>query len=478
LIHEVKGTLLVKAFNDVSEGSNAIFCISLDSNTSVSGTNVTLGLTPGSASSSSDFGPTYAEAYYYDGSNNKQTLTISGNLVTLPQNVTVFFVSVPTTDDSPKVYEGPETFSLSASITVEGTPISNSDAATIRDDGNGSVFNADGTANNSATPDNDLSVSVTGYGPVNEASTYAMFKVDASSGDALNLSVINGTATLVTPMIEFSLDGTTWTLFNASATGGFPTVPAGAGNLGTVYVRVTITSESDSMYEGSESFSLRATSRANSSISDTESTSIVDDGTGLKYTGDFTSGSPDTNATSLDNDLSVSVTSYSPVNEGSTWAMFKVVAAAGDNPQPKPWGEGGQAGLGRLGLSALSALANFRLTRSQRRGSGIGPLVFSFGAQPMEFSLICLVLQVFQWLETRLSRTQRSGTRTRTRTRTRRAGNEYEYHFIEYEYDKRQYAQLQSRWLRISPSSPPPLLPSQSPGEKGSQAGTDPDFRR
>jgi hypothetical protein len=330
LIHEVKGTLLVKAFNDVSEGSNAIFCISLDSNTSVSGTNVTLGLTPGSASSSSDFGPTYAEAYYYDGSNNKQTLTISGNLVTLPQNVTVFFVSVPTTDDSPKVYEGPETFSLSASITVEGTPISNSDAATIRDDGNGIVFNPNGTANNSATPDNDLSVSVNGYGPVNEGSTYAMFKVDASSGDALNLSVINGTATLVTPMIEFSLDGTTWTLFNASATGGFPTVPAGAGNLGTVYVRVTITSESDSMYEGSESFSLKATSRANSSTSDTESTSIVDDGSGLKYTGDFTSGSPNTDATNLDNDLSVSVTSYSPVNEGSTWAMFKVVGAAGD----------------------------------------------------------------------------------------------------------------------------------------------------
>jgi len=328
LIHEVKGTLLVKAFNDVSEGSDAIFCVSLDSN--ASGTVVTLGLTSGTASSSSDYGPGYKEAYYYDGSNNKQTLTINGNSVNVPQGVTAFFVSVQTTNDNPKVYEGPETFTLSASITVEGNTISNSDAATIRDDGNGIVFNPDGTANNSATPDNDLSVSVTGYGPVNEGSTYAMFKVDASSGDALNLSVINGTATLVTPMIEFSLDGTTWTLFNASATGGFPTVPAGAGNMGTIFVRVTITSESDSMYEGSESFSLRATSRPNSSISGTASTSIVDDGTGLKYTGDFTSGSPDTDATNLDNDLSVSVTSYSPVNEGSTWAMFKVVGAAGD----------------------------------------------------------------------------------------------------------------------------------------------------
>jgi hypothetical protein len=328
LIHEVKGTLLVKAFNDVSEGSDAIFCVSLDSN--ASGTGVTLGLTSGTASSSSDYGPGYKEAYYYDGSNNKQTLTINGNSVSVPQGVTVFFVSVQTTNDSPKVYEGPETFTLSASITVDGNTISNSDAATIRDDGNGVVFNPDGTVNNSATPDNDLSVSVTGYGPVNEGSTYAMFKVDASSGDALNLSVINGTATLVTPMIEFSLNGTTWTLFNASATGGFPTVPAGAGNIGTVYVRVTITSESDSMYEGSESFSLKATSRTNSSTSDTKSTSIVDDGTGLKYAGDFTSGSPDTNATSLDNDLSVSVTSYSPVNEGSTWAMFKVVGTAGD----------------------------------------------------------------------------------------------------------------------------------------------------
>jgi len=328
LIHEVKGTLLVKAFNDVSEGSDAIFCVSLDSN--ASGTVVTLGLTSGTASSSSDYGPGYKEAYYYDGSNNKQTLTINGNSVSVPQDVTVFFVSVQTTNDSPKVYEGPETFTLSASITVEGNTISNSDAATIRDDGNGIVFNPDGTANNSATPDNDLSVSVTGYGPVNEGSTYAMFKVDASSGDALNLSVINGTATLVTPMIEFSLNGTTWTLFNPSATGGFPTVPAGTGNMGTVYVRVTITSESDSMYEGSEGFSLRATSRTNSSISDTESTSIVDDGTGLKYTGDFTTGSPNTDATNLDNDLSVVVTSYSPVNEASRYAMFKAVGATGD----------------------------------------------------------------------------------------------------------------------------------------------------
>jgi hypothetical protein len=332
LNHEVKGTLLVKAFNDVSEGSDAIFRVSLDSNSNVGGTSVTLGLTNGTASSSSDYGPGYDEAYYYDGSNNKQTLSISGNVLTLPQNVTVFYVSVPTTDDTPKVYEGPETFSLSASITVEGTPISNSDAATIRDDGNGKVFNEDGTVNNSATPDNDLTVAVTGYGPVNEGSTYAMFKVDAASGDGLNFSVINGTATLVTPTIEFSLNGTTWTVFNASDNNGFPTVPAGSGNMGTVYVRVTITSESDSMYEGSESFSLRATSRANSGVTATAATSIIDNGTGLKYTGDFTGTPIDaaTDGTNLDNDLSVQVTSYSPVNEGSTWAMFKVVAAAGD----------------------------------------------------------------------------------------------------------------------------------------------------
>ncbi|MFM8396231.1 MAG: hypothetical protein ACKOAH_00260, partial [Pirellula sp.] len=332
LVHEVKGTLLVKAFNDVSEGSDAIFRVSLDSNSNSSGTDVTLGLTNGTASSSSDYGPSYKGAYYYDGSNNKQTLTITGNVVNdVPQNVTIFYVSVPTTNDSPKVYEGPETFSLSASITVDSNPVSNSDAATIRDDGKGKVFNEDGTVDNSATPDNDLSVSVTGYEPVkvNEGSTYAMFKVEASSEDGLNFSVINGTATLVTPTIEFSLDGTTWTVFNASATGGFPTVPAGSGNKGTVYARVTITSESDSMYEGSESFSLRATSRANSDVTGTASRDIVDNGSGLKYTGNFTGDpmEPATDGTNLDNDLSVQVTSYSPVNEGSTWAMFKVVAA-------------------------------------------------------------------------------------------------------------------------------------------------------
>jgi hypothetical protein len=53
------------------------------------------------------------------------------------------------------------------------------------------------------------------------------------------------------------------------------------------------------------------------------------------------------------------------------------------SPPAKALGEkGGQAGLGRLARWILSILAKFRLTRSQRRGSGIGPLVFSFGAQP------------------------------------------------------------------------------------------------
>ena len=161
-------------------------------------------------------------------------------------------------------------------------------------------------------------MNVTAFGPVNEASTYAMFTVTAASGDALTLALGNTAttadrdATLTSPMIEYSTDGTNWTTYTwTGSTGDRPTVPGGLGSgTGTVYVRVTITSESDTAYEGAETFTLTATSAANTSITDVDTATIIDDGTGSKYPGTITSGTPNSNTTGLDNDLSVNAVSY------------------------------------------------------------------------------------------------------------------------------------------------------------------------
>ncbi|MDI1268806.1 MAG: VCBS domain-containing protein, partial [Polaromonas sp.] len=149
-------------------------------------------------------------------------------------------------------------------------------------------------------------INVTGQGPVNEGSAYAMFTVVGSGSQTINLSVTNGTATLSSPAIDYSTDGTTWTAYTWNGTSG--NRPTG----GTVYVRVSITSESDNIYEGSETFSLVATNGSNSAITATGSTSIIDDGTGTKYG----PNAPDTSTTGLDDDRPAYSVDNVSVSEG------------------------------------------------------------------------------------------------------------------------------------------------------------------
>ena len=130
LATEVKGGLLVSAFDNVSEGSNAIFRVTLDAN--ASGTSLTLGLVDGTANLTSDYGPNYT-AYYYDNGGNKQSLTITNNQVNVPSDTTTIFVNVPTVNDNPKVYEGPESFSLTGKITGQDSTLS-SDSVLILDE--------------------------------------------------------------------------------------------------------------------------------------------------------------------------------------------------------------------------------------------------------------------------------------------------------------------------------------------------------
>ncbi|GAA0682052.1 hypothetical protein GCM10009104_03560 [Marinobacterium maritimum] len=165
-------------------------------------------------------------------------------------------------------------------------------------------------------------LTVTGHGPVNEGSQYAMFEVTGYNGQTVELAVQNGTATLTSPTIEYSTDGSSWTAYGV---GSEPVMPAN----GTLYVRVDISSEHDGVFEGSESFSLVATDANVTGLTNNASTAIVDDGSGIKYGPGMPGGTPATDTSGLDDDRSLAVTGYGPVNEGSQYAMFEVAGYNG-----------------------------------------------------------------------------------------------------------------------------------------------------
>jgi hypothetical protein len=143
------------------------------------------------------------------------------------------------------------------------------------------------------------------FGPVNEASTYAMFSITGNAGYSLDLS-LQGTAAVGDAeanhagftLIEYSTDGTTWSTYSSSSK---PTVPAS----GQVYVRVTITSEADALQEGAEGFALKAAYSTNTANSATGETTIVDNGSGKKYGPNMPSGIPAQSTSGLDDDTPV-----------------------------------------------------------------------------------------------------------------------------------------------------------------------------
>ncbi|MFD0666317.1 tandem-95 repeat protein [Ramlibacter sp. MAHUQ-53] len=253
----------------------------------------------------------------------------TGEWVTLTG--TSLLVRVAIKDDA--VYEGPETLGVLATTTggqtVSGTIV-------IVDDGTGSKYpdNITGAVDNTGTLDNDLAVTVTGYGPVNEGSTWAMFKVDGSQGAPILLGVAGSGTTQATTTgftIQYSTNGTTWKAYSADAP---PVVPGTlGGGTGTFYVRVNITSEADGSYEVSETFSLTGTVGAGATPAPASSAevAIVDAGNGTLYTGDFSGGAPATDSSSTkDDDSSIGVSSPT-VNEASPYAVFVVNAVAGSS---------------------------------------------------------------------------------------------------------------------------------------------------
>ena len=308
----------------VSESSPyAVFSVSL-SNASTGAISFTPSITNGSATVGTDTGANAALEYY-----NGSAWVPASSGVTIAAGSTSVLVRTAITNDNPAVYEGSETFTLSTG-TITGT-VTNTGAATgtgtIADDG--SSTNTFLGTNNTGTPsvgsvDDDRTVSVTVAGPVNEGSTYAMYTVTAVAGYSLDLNVqaaSSGTAATIAGFttLQYSTDGTIWTTYSGSSK---PTVPVG----GKVYVRVDITSEADTSYEGAETFALKAAYTTNTAKSATGDSTIVDDGSGSKYDGTITTGNPTSNTTGLDDDRLFTVNNVT-VNEGSPFAVFTISGA-------------------------------------------------------------------------------------------------------------------------------------------------------
>ncbi len=349
-------TVSITAFGPVNEASDwAMFCVD-----AIEGESLTLTL--GNTATTSDVDATLTGTnliqYSYDGAtwfvygdnaNGDATATDGKPLVTGSGKV---YVRVDITSEQDDEYEGAETFTLSASFVSDN---SKNDTATntILDNGDGTIY--DGTVDpetdqpgeDNETPlDDDRIIAVTAFSPVNEASNWAMFCVDAMEEISLTLSLgstpttedVDATLT-GSNLIEYSYDGSTWYVYGDNANGdssssdGKPLVTES----GKVYVRVDISSEQDDDYEGGETFTLTASSASDSAINDTAISTIVDDGTGTIFDGTVdpeTDQPGEDEQTPLDDDRvmnPVSVIAFGPVNEGSDWAMFCVETDAGES---------------------------------------------------------------------------------------------------------------------------------------------------
>lgn len=174
-----------------------------------------------------------------------------------------------------------------------------------------------------------IDVTVTTTTPVNEGSTYAFYTVEGTAGEAVTLTLastvdpLDQDATIAGFTMEYKIGAGSWTPYTWNGvTGDRPTLPGSSGSAGTVLVRVNITTESDTDYEGEETFTF--TAAVSGGRSATVDSSILDDGTGVIHNNDGTVNG----AAIQDDDRLMTVTDV-VVNEGSPYAVFTVTGATG-----------------------------------------------------------------------------------------------------------------------------------------------------
>jgi VCBS repeat-containing protein len=261
---------------------------------------VRLGLSDGSATVGVDTGSTLQ---YHNGA-GWQDYTADSDII-LAGSTLLVRISI-TQDDQ---YEGQESFSLQVTKQSSGTSVYGN--GTIYDDGTGSIYlagNTSGTPDTSgsgypAQLDDDRSLAIDSP-TVNEASNIVVFTLTGNSGQTASLELINesanGTVTGKANIPAQTLkiwDGLDWVNYDIN------NLPTFDGD-GKLFVSVDISAEQDAFYEGSETFELKATLSGSSSTV-TGTATIVDDGTGVKYTGITPTA---TDATELDDDRPVTNT--------------------------------------------------------------------------------------------------------------------------------------------------------------------------
>jgi VCBS repeat-containing protein len=336
-VDDDRPTLTVTGVNNVSEGSNAIFTVTL-SKAAEASLLIDLALSDVTTQSGD-----YSATYKWSTSASGPWTMVTSNQISLAANTTTFYVMATTTADTPAVYEGAESFKLTASFNaaalkyvdgVSGTTRTGYTAnanSTILDDGTGTIYNTDGTSTTVGADDDRVApLSVTG-GVYNEASPRAVFTISTSAGQSLTLDVLDAADTGKAPTgdgeggandslnnapIHYSLDGgLTWNTYNGTA------IVAGSV---PVLVAVDITAERDTVYEGEEQLKLVVTSGSQTASA---YASILDDGTGSIQQPNEPNPDPDA---PKDDDRPVRVNNIE-VNENSPWAVFRVNGTAGQS---------------------------------------------------------------------------------------------------------------------------------------------------
>jgi hypothetical protein len=340
--------LSVEGVDDVSEGSPAVFAVALDLPCEHA-TQIDLALSHVS-SEADDFDATLV-VFTNPADPAGSALTVTNGRFTLPAGTTVVYARVASSTDA--VYEGPESFRLTASFVDPmlkfvdpdaATPVARSgatasDTSTLLDDGTGRVYGSGGlpVTDDSSTPnvdesaaDDDRPTIAVSSPMVNEAAGHAVFSVTlshlstqdlrftpsiATTGSGIGHAV-PGTDMGASAALQVSTDGgQTW----SSAASGV-TIAAGTSGL---LLRTPVMNEGTPLYEGAETFLLHtgavtvdgtATPAAMRNPSGATGTgTIMDDGTGSVPTG-----------TTPDDDRPTLAVTGTTVLEDAGWALFRV----------------------------------------------------------------------------------------------------------------------------------------------------------
>ena len=314
---------------------------------------------------------------------------VPGSFVRYSTGSTTLLVRVDLRNDIE--FEGREAFKLIAEAKAID-PIASDDGNLIRvagigiiaDDGRGPFFNEAGSENYDVVRDDDRSIKISSIN-INEGSSYGIFTVanNEVSDQEIRLSVEDspnsGFATgqrdlkpgesssyspdqLPNKGLEYwDNENNEWVSFTQK-----DFVPIKGNSL--LYVRLDTSSEQDNMFEGQvgessigETFKLVATNN-NGEVLSFGIGQILDDGTGIKYTGDIADGNPVISTTDLDDDLD---------KDGIAPNVEEILAT-----QAFSVGQGGQAGdLNNDGIqdaeqAAVSTLAWIKATNLELAKAG------------------------------------------------------------------------------------------------------------